>query len=64
VEADEIQTFKKVADYRQIFLDEMCSFYHGQMLNSVEIFTSERVKTVPLKADIAYAIKMYGNREQ
>ena len=30
------------------------------MLNCVEHFTGERIKTVPLKADVSYAMKMYG----
>lgn len=33
------------------------------MLNSVELFTGEKVKTVPLRADIGYAIKAYGSGE-
>jgi hypothetical protein len=32
---DEIQTFKKVTDYKLKLLEEMCKLYEGQMLNGV-----------------------------
>lgn len=37
--------------------------YEGQMLNSVEHFLGEKIKTVANKSDIAYLIKMYGNKD-
>lgn len=60
---DEIQVFKKVSDYKHKFLEEMNRLYEGQMLNSVEFFLGEKVKTVPVKSDIGYLIKMYGSKE-
>ena len=33
------------------------------MLNSVEHFIGEKVKTIPNKSDVGYLIKMYGNKE-
>jgi hypothetical protein len=33
------------------------------MLNSVEHFLGEKIKTVPTKSDIAYLIKIYGSKD-
>ena len=33
------------------------------MLNSVEHFLGEKIKTVATKSDIAYLIKMYGSKD-
>ena len=41
----------------------MNKLFEGQMLNSVEHFLGEKIKTVPNKSDIAYLIKMYGSKE-
>lgn len=32
------------------------------MLNSVEFFIGEKIKTVPVKSDIGYVVKMYGSK--
>lgn len=41
----------------------MSKLYEGQMLNSVEFFIGEKIKTVPVRADVGYLIKMYGSKE-
>ena len=32
------------------------------MLNSVEFYIGEKVKTVPTKSDVAYVIRLYGTK--
>ncbi len=39
----------------------MNRLYDGQMLNSVEHYIGEKIKTVANKSDIGYLIKMYGS---
>lgn len=41
----------------------MNKLYEGQMLNSVEFFIGEKIKTVPVKSDIGYIMKMYGAKD-
>ena len=41
----------------------MNKLYEGQMLNSVEHFVGEKIKTIPNKSDIGYLIQMYGNKD-
>lgn len=60
---EEIQIFKKVTDYKNRFLEEMNRLYEGQMLNSVEFFIGEKIKTVSVKSDIGYIMKMYGAKD-
>ncbi len=63
IKEDEIQEFRKVTDFKTKFIEEMNKSYEGQMLNSVEHFLGEKVKTVATKSDIAYLIKMYGYKD-
>lgn len=44
-------------------MEDMSRIYEGQMLNSVEYFLGEKTKTVAVKSDVGYTIKMYGFRE-
>ena len=37
--------------------------FEGQMLNSVEHFIGEKIKTIPNQSDVAYLIKMYGHKD-
>ena len=52
-----------MTDFKQKFLEEMNKIYEGQMLNSVEHFIGEKVKTIPNQSDVAYLIKMYGSKD-
>ena len=37
--------------------------FEGQLLNSVQHYIGEKVKTIPNQSDIGYLIKMYGNKD-
>jgi len=63
ISPDEIQVFKKVSDYNAKFLEEMNKKYEGQLLNSVEYFINETIKSVSNKSEIGYQIKIYGTKE-
>lgn len=52
-----------MTEYKNKFLEDMSKLYEGQMLNSVEFFIGEKIKTVPIKSDIGYIIKMYGSKD-
>lgn len=41
----------------------MNKLYEGQMLNSIEFFIGEKIKTVSVKSDIGYIMKMYGAKD-
>ncbi len=41
----------------------MNKIYEGQMLNSVEYFIGEKVKTFNVKSDLGYTMKLYGTKD-
>lgn len=52
-----------MTDYKSKFLQEMNRLYEGQLLNSVEHFIGEKIKTVSNQSDIGYLMKIYGTKD-
>jgi hypothetical protein len=52
-----------VTDYKVNFLQDMNKVYDGLMLNCIEHFLGDKIKTIPNKSDLGYLIKMYGTTD-
>lgn len=44
---NEIQVLKKVSLYNEKFTDEMCKFYEGQNLTSIELYGNFKTNIYP-----------------
>ena len=60
----EIQTLKKVATYKEYFLNVMSAAYADQSLNSLEYYTLKKTLYSPTDNDVVYSIRTYGTDKE